>query len=142
MVKIHICPVYSRVSAAMFQIQACTKPRYFHKPVATQESSASIANTSTKPGTSRVLLGVTEKHHPSLAPSMIKMGQILSRKITREAWLQDKLHWLSSFILPSLFLISNNRNLFPDWNRARQKSAIKDCMDKRKNVQVEESRCL
>lgn len=136
MVKICICSVYSRASAAIFQTQAHTKSNYFHGLVMTQSRALVPA------GYLRVLLGVTKKHHPSLATNMIKMGQILSRKITREPWLHAKLHWLSPFLLPSLFLISNNRNLFPDWNRARQKSAIEDRVDKRKTTQVEESRCL
>lgn len=54
------------------------------------------------------------------------MGRILSRKVTRGAWLQAKLGRLSPFLLPSLTLVSNHRNLFPDWNRARQRWAIRD----------------
>lgn len=64
------------------------------------------------------------KHHPSLAPNMVKMGQSLSRRITREAWLQTKLHLLPPCLLSNIFLLSNNRNLFPVWNRVRQKLPI------------------
>lgn len=64
------------------------------------------------------------------------MRPILLREITNWACLQAKLHQPSPLLLPSLFLISNNRNLFPYWNKVKKKSKIKDCMAKRRGKQV------
>lgn len=132
----------SRASAAIFPTQTHSQAQLFPQTHDNSEPSASVANTGTKPATSGILCGVTKKHHSSLASNMIKIGQVLLRKITREAWLQAKLHWFSPFLLPFLFLISNNRNLLLDRTRVRPKSALKDRMDKRKNTQVEGSRCF
>lgn len=98
---------------------------------------APIVNAGTKPGTSRVLLGITEKHHPSLASNMTKVGQIRLRKITTEALLQTKLRQISPCLLPSLFLISNNRNLLLDWNRVSRSWQSKIAPTKKKPSRIE-----
>lgn len=134
MVKIHIFPVYSRAAAAICQIQAHIRPRHFHKAGMTQ-SQVLLLPILVPNRAPRVPLGVTKKPQPSLTPNRAKMGHILLRD--SEVYLQTKLHQLSPPLLPSLILVSNNRNLFPDWNRVRKKSKFKDCMDKRG-----ESRCL
>lgn len=84
MVKTQVCPVYSRASAATFQTQTHNKAQIFPQTRDDPELSASIANTGNKLGTSGIPCGVTKKHYPTLVSNMIKIGQVLLRKITRE----------------------------------------------------------